>query len=329
MNMQVRWCTGAVAVGTLLVCAVAACSNKTEPSPAAAPSTASAGCATALELTQSVVDLKAFQQIRLTVTAPSTCQWALTAPSWVQIVSQYSGPGTYGTGTATFWVQVASATSARQGAISVLNTIRTETWLSVMLYQEDECSFKVSPGTVTFDAAGGRKSVALSTPPGCAWSFDAPAWTRIEPASGTGNATLMIDAEPTQSPRAGSISMAGLSVGVLQTPVGMSPLLAFSNLSCGSLRPGERKTGLCYFDVAPGQNPTSSQIGLAVDLRALGWGDNYTLNPDMGTNGHGFFVDVRIAANVAPGLKAIPLTARDAQGRTATVTFTLSVLPPK
>jgi hypothetical protein len=85
----------------------------------------------------------------------------------------------------------------------------------------------------------------------------------------------------------------------------------------------------CYFEVVPATNPTSSQVTLAVDLRALGWGDNYTLSPDMGTSGLGFFIDVRVAASVLPGLKAIPLTARDAQGRTAAATAILSVLPPK
>lgn len=332
MGLKARWRTGACSAGILLACAVAACSDSTEPGPGSGPSGA---CAPTLQLSQSVVDLSALQQIRLTVTAPPNCQWTVVRPQWVRVVSQYSGSGSYntqtqvGTGTVTLWLQLEPATAPRYSTMSVSVLNSSVPLSTVWLYQEDGCSFRTDPQFLQFDGAGGRASVGLSASPPCAWSLDMPTWIRVEPQSGSGSATLAIDVAPTESPRAGLISTAGRSLGVRQTPAGMSPVFAFARLSCGAIRPGESIVGLCYFEAVPATNPASSQIGLALDMRPLGGSDNVGLNPDMGTDGRGFFVDVRAGASVLPGLKAIPLTARDAQGRTATATATLSVLPPK
>ena len=310
----------------LVVCAAAACGNKTEPSPAVAPSTESARCSRTLELSDSVVDLSA-KQIRLTVTTAASCQWTIATPSWVWVVSQYSGSGTYangvGTGNVEVFLQVTAATSARDGEIRVLDS-------TVHLYQEELCAFKpTNRQPLEFGEAGGRASVPLSISPACEWSFDMPAWIRVEPASGSGSATLTIDVAPTDSPRAGLIATAGRSYGVRQTPAGMAPVLAFQALSCGTIRPGEKKVNLCYFEVWPAANPTSTQITLGVDKRPLG-GSNYpSISPDLSTLGLGFSVDMGATPDVLPGLKAIPLTARDAQGRTATATALVSVMPPK
>ena len=73
----------------------------------------------------------------------------------------------------------------------------------------------------------------------------------------------------------------------------------------------------------------STDVTLVADMRALGGPEDYGLIRQSSTNGLGFSVDWRLSSTVGPGLKAIPLTARDAQGRTAAATATLSVLPPK
>jgi hypothetical protein len=252
----------------------------------------------------------------------------------VSVVSQYSGPGSYinfvgGTGTVTLWLQVQPATSAREGTISVslMNSSAPLDW--ERLYQEDGCSFRTEPRSLQFDGAGGRRSVALSALPDCAWSIETPAWIQVEPASGSGNATLTIDVAPTDSPRAGLISMPGRSLGVGQTPVGMSPVFAFSSLRCGNIRPGEVKVTLCWFYVIPATNPASSIINMVADTRAIGGPENRPVQREMFTGGSEFSLDVGVGSSVLPGLKAIPLTARDEHGRTATATATLTVLPPR
>ena len=337
MGLKVRWRIGASVAGILLaVTAAAACSNSAEPTPGpdASPGPGpSSACTATLQLSQSTVDLAA-TEIQLTVTTGATCQWGIGVPVWMWADRQVGGSGTFanyagagsgngsGTGSVTLALLVASATSARQGEIHVTGT-------SVRVYQEGSCSYAASPVHVNFDRPGGRRSVSLTTSPACAWSFDAPAWINVTPASGSGSAMLTIDVAPTETPRAGLVSTAGRSIGVHQTPAGMSPLFGFSQIFCQGLRPGEVKPGLCWFFAEPSTNPTSTDVTMVADMRALGGPEALALLRESGTNGLGFSVDWRLSSTVVPGLKAIPVTVRDAQGRTATATFTLSVLPPK
>jgi hypothetical protein len=108
----------------------------------------------------------------------------------------------------------------------------------------------------------------------------------------------------------------------------MSPLFAFSNLHCDSIRPYELKIMSCWFFVAPGTNPTSSGIRMVGDMRAVGGTDNDPLVLETYTQGLGFITDFRLES-LSVGLKSIPLTARDAEGRTATATATFVVPPAK
>ena len=330
--MKLRCRTGAFSAGILLACAIAACSDSTPTSPTSPP-TNPAACAPTLQLSQSTVDLNPTRQIWLSVSMPDACQWSVTTPPWVAVISKQGGTGTYsngvGTGPVSLWLQVGPTNAARDGSITARGLSEPVQSASVRVYQEASCSYAASPVTVRFNEVGGTMPVSLTTSTACAWSFDAPPWITVTPSSGIGSATITIGVSPTEAPRAGLVSAPFRSVGVLQTPAGISPVFAFAQLSCGALRPGESQTSLCYFEAAPATNPTSGPVSFVVDLRALGWGDNYRLGPDIGTSGLGVFVDVRVAESVVPGVKAIPLTARDAQGRTATATAMLSILPPK
>lgn len=327
--------TGACSAGILLACAVAACSDSTPTSPTSPP-TDPAACAPTLQLSQTTVGLRPTNNIWMTVTAPSLCQWTVDLPYFVSFVSQKGGSGTYfygpGTGTVEVWLQVQPATSPRYATMGVRlrNSILPVPGSTVWLYQEDGCTFRTEPQSLQFDGAGGRRSVALSALPDCAWSIETPSWIQAEPASGSGNATLTIDVAPTDSPRAGLISMPGRSLGVSQTPAGMSPVFAFSTLRCGNIRPGESIVTLCWFYVIPATNPASSIIPVVADTRAIGGPENRPVLREMFIGGSvEFSLDVGVGSSVLPGLKAIPLTARDEHGRTATATATLTVLPPR
>jgi hypothetical protein len=233
--------------------------------------------------------------------------------------------GGVGTGTVTIPLNASPWTVARSGEISVLNA-------TVTLYQEDACSFRTDRQFFDLDGGGAHRSISMTASPGCAWSLEMPAWIHVTPASGTGSATLEIDIEPADSPRAGLISMPGRGIGVRQTPTGrgMSPIFAFSNVYCDSTRPYEIKRLDCWFFVVPAANPTSSGITMVADMRAIGRSDNYPLPLDTYTQGLGFIFDPALESlNLPPGLKSIPLTARDAQGRTATATVSFVVPPPR
>ena len=337
MGLKVRWRIGASVAGILLaVTAAAACSNNTGPTPGpdASPGPGpSSACTPTLQLSQSTVDLAA-TEIQLTVTTGATCQWGIGVPVWMWADRQVGGSGTFanyasagsgsgsGTGSVTLALLVASATSARQGEIHVMGS-------SVRVYQEASCSYAASPVSLRFDGVGGTRSVSLTTSPACAWSFDAPPWITVTPSSGTGSATLMIGVSPTGAPRAALVSTAGRSIGVHQTPAGMSPLFGFSQIFCQALRPGEVKPGLCWFFAEPSTNPASTDVTMVADMRALGGAEDNGLLRQSSTNGLGFSIDWRLSSTMVPGLKAIPVTARDAQGRTATATAIISVMPPK
>ena len=325
--------TGAFSAGILLACAVAACSDSTPTSPSSPP-TDPAVCAPTLQLSQTTVGLRPTNPIWMTVTAPSLCQWTVDLPYFVSFVSQKGGSGTWfygpGTGTVEIWLQVQPATAARSTGFAVRLRNSTVPLSSVRLYQEDGCTFRTEPQSLQFDGAGGRRSVALSAVPDCAWSIETPSWIQAEPASGSGNATLTIDVAPTDAPRAGLISMPGRSLGVSQTPAGVSPVFAFSTLRCGNIRPGEVIVTLCWFYVIPATNPASSIISVVADTRAIGGPENRPVQREMYIGSSlEFSLDVGVGSSVLPGLKAIPLTARDEHGRTATAMATLTVLPPR
>jgi hypothetical protein len=320
-------------VGVPLVLLIgSACHHQTPTEPSSTASTTTPGsppaltCSVTLQLNQSTVDLNAVQ-IRLTVTASATCQWSFTTPTWVSVVSKYDGTGTYvgtvGTGTMTLWLQVAPSTSARDGEISVGTS-------SVRLYQQPQCSLTLQQlGWLAFDQTGGQASVALSASLStCDWSFDAPSWISVRPSAGTGSATVMVDVAPSDSARTRFISVAGYSLGVRQTPTGEAKPFAFVLLRCGTIRPGESIVGLCQFILQPGTNPTSSDVKVIADMRAVGGSGDRQLVSGPGDSGLGFTVDVHVPADMPPGLKPIPLTTYDAQGRTATATATIQVPPP-
>jgi hypothetical protein len=245
---------------------------------------------------------------------------------WVD--RQVGGSGTFaihagtfgGTGSVTVAVLIASATSARVGEIRVLGT-------TVRVYQEGSCSYAASPVRLSFGEIAGTRSVSLTTSPACAWSFDAPPWITVTPSSGTGSATLMIGVSPTGAPRAALVSTAGRSIGVHQTPAGMSPLFGFQQIFCG-IRPSGT-SGFCWFYAEPSTNPASTDVTMVADMRALGGTENDALIREGSTLGLGFSIDFRPGSAAGPGIKAIPVTARDAQGRTATATALVSVMPPK
>ncbi len=318
----------AILTGVLAVLLIAAACSDNHASPTSASttgSTAGSSCSVTVQLSQSTVDLKG-GQIHLIVTTEPACQWTVTLPAWIRVVSQYSGTGTYagtGTGSVNLWIEVAASTSPRDGLISVNSA-------SVRVYQETDCSVGLRPPTLSFDQSGGHASVPLiASLPTCDWSLDASGWIGVQPASGTGNATIAVDVSPSQSARTGFIATAGSWLGVNQAPTGADAQFSFGWLSCATIRPGDIKPTVCLFFVRPGTNPTSSNIGVSADLRSIGGRENVGALAEMGTDGLGFSLDLSIPSDLAPGIKAIPLVAHDAQGRTATAVATIPVLSPQ
>lgn len=85
--------------------------------------------------------------------------------------------------------------------------------------------------------------------------------------------------------------------------------------------------------VAPGTVPPSSSVTVTGDLSALGGSSTATLfddgaSPDLVANDGIYTTSVNVPLTSAPGPQPVTLTARDAQGRSATHTISINVNPP-
>jgi hypothetical protein len=260
-------------------------------------------------------------------TAVPTCEWVVAAPGWI-----HSQPS-LGTGNATLVLQVDPSTSTRQATIY----IGTGSALVEQASSTTDCSATLRVGLTSFDDAGGHTMAQVtSSVAGCDWTIQADPWIHLSQSSGTGNATVPVQVDPTDRSRAGSVLLvvhtpAGSkysSVPVSQTSRVVLPL-TFTSATCGSIQAGgPSKPSLCYFVLAPGTNPASTNVRVFADLRPVGGRDGVQLLKEMGTGGLEFSLDLSVPASVSPGGKVIPLTAYDGQGRTATESATLTVLPP-
>jgi CSLREA domain-containing protein len=87
------------------------------------------------------------------------------------------------------------------------------------------CTYSISPTTASFQAGGGSGTVNVMAGSGCTWAAvsDAPTWLTISSgASGTGNGTVTysVAANPSSSPRSGTLTIAGETFTVTQIAQG-------------------------------------------------------------------------------------------------------------
>src|SRR5262245_32188436 len=99
MSTESRGWVGGALAAILFACAATACENTAGPTPDPGPGPSGA-CTATLALNQYTVDLSG-KQIGLDVTTGPTCQWTVTTPAWVGVVSKSGGSGTYSNGVGT------------------------------------------------------------------------------------------------------------------------------------------------------------------------------------------------------------------------------------
>jgi DNA/RNA endonuclease G (NUC1)/predicted extracellular nuclease len=98
-------------------------------------------------------------------------------------------------------------------------------------------------------------------------------------------------------------------------------LSAFGSANPSSVVQGDSTTLTVH--VAFGQNPTSTGIGVSADLTSIGG----SASQSFAGAGNTFSYNASIPANQSPGMKSLPVTVTDFQGRTANTNILLSVLP--
>ncbi|HKR08224.1 MAG TPA: BACON domain-containing protein [Gemmatimonadaceae bacterium] len=89
-------------------------------------------------------------------------------------------------------------------------------------FSSPPCSFSISPTTQSIVPAGGTGSVTVTAGPGCAWTAtDNATWISITAgSSGSGNGTVNYSVTPdvTASARTGTLTIAGRTLTVTQSP---------------------------------------------------------------------------------------------------------------
>ena len=149
-------------------------------------------------------------RISVNVIAGRECSWtARSDASWAQ-VSPASGQGE---APITVTVSANPEARARSGAV-VVNEARLS-----LTQEAAPCRYELSTTQLRMSQDGGRTSVRVSTPGGCAWraTSNAPGWARVATDSGTGAGTVEIDVSSNPGPaRSTTISIQGTTLTLSQ-----------------------------------------------------------------------------------------------------------------
>ncbi len=149
------------------------------------------------------------------VTTAGGCAWTATSnDSWITITS---GSGGTGNGAVTYSVSNNPGGGSRTGTMTIggVSFIVTQDGTGV-------CSFSIAPTSQNFVVGGGTGSVSVTADVGCAWTATSNAGfiSITSGSSGTGNGAVnySVSANPTTSPRTGTMTIAGLTFTVTQDP---------------------------------------------------------------------------------------------------------------
>jgi hypothetical protein len=140
---------------------------------------------------------------RVAVTTTPECPWDVsTAANWLSGLSPTSGQGS---GTVEYRAAPNPLPSVREGDIVVNET-------SLRVSQQAACRVEFRSGSLTIDAGGGSREVALSAPSGCSWTAATDAswisFTTPVTRSGDGSVGVSIAPHAGGEPRVGTIAVA-------------------------------------------------------------------------------------------------------------------------
>jgi subtilisin family serine protease len=150
----------------------------------------------------------------VTVTAAAGCAWtAMSNAGFIAITAGASGAGS---GMVSFDVAANPSSSSRSGTM----TIAGQTFTVTQSGASGGCTFGIAPMNQNFAAAGGAGAVTVTAGAGCAWTAMSNAGFIIVTggASGSGNGSVnfSVAANPSSSPRSGTITIASQTFTVTQ-----------------------------------------------------------------------------------------------------------------
>jgi hypothetical protein len=149
----------------------------------------------------------------VTVTASTGCSWTgVSNASWITVTSGASGSGN---GSVGYSVAANTSTSTRSGTVSIGGQTLTVSQAGIVP-PPPSCSYSVSPTTVSVPVAGGRATLTVTAPAGCAWSVSSGAsWITITSgASGTGNGSVVMNVASNSTTSRNSLATTSRSASV-------------------------------------------------------------------------------------------------------------------
>jgi hypothetical protein len=147
---------------------------------------------------------------RVDVTAAAGCAWtAVSAAAWIGV-----NAGASGTGAGPVDLAVAANTGpARSGTLTIAGR-------TVTIAQDSGCTFALGTPSQTAPIGGGASSVTVTAGVGCPWTAASNVpWIVVtggSPGSGDGAVQFTVDVNGTGAPRAGTLTIAGLTFTVNQ-----------------------------------------------------------------------------------------------------------------
>jgi hypothetical protein len=177
-----------------------------------AVSQAGAACAYALAPATLAVPANSGSH-QVTVTTSPTCSWtAAPGAGWIEI-SNLSGTGS---GDINFTVQANTGATQRTTTITVGGQSTTVTQSGVA------CTYAINPASANIVAAGSSSKFTVTTQGACGWTAaSGAAWVVVNmppngTGSGTGDVTYTVQANPDQTQRTTTITVAGQTHTVTQ-----------------------------------------------------------------------------------------------------------------
>ena len=150
----------------------------------------------------------------VTVTADSVCAWTATSgQSWVT-VNDTAGAGS---GTVSYGVTANTSPNPRTATLTVAGQPFTVSQAAA------SCSYSVTPTSQAFDFKGGIGTITITTGSGCPWTATSgESWITVDVGAGSGVdvVSYQVLKNRSKAARAGTLTIAGQAVTVLQDRVG-------------------------------------------------------------------------------------------------------------
>lgn len=214
--------------------------------------------------------------LSVSVTTPSGCSWSASGgTSWLSITSGHSGSGN---GTVSVNAAAHTATSSRTATLTVAGQAVTVTQAGA------SCSYSTSRTSYSLPATAGGATLAVTAPAGCSWAASSDSsWLTITAATrqGQGYLSFEVSANGGTSARTGILSVAGLTIPVIQA--GTSCSYAVSPTTHAIAAAGGTVTGSVATSTGCAWTTTGGASWLTVSSGRSGAGE-YTLTASENTD---------------------------------------------